>query len=326
MKTKEKTKEAAMKIAVIGAGAMGAMTGGKLTKAGNDVTLVDVWKEHIDKMNNNGLLLRHGGDDGEVIKVKAVSSAEEVGGTVDLVIVFVKGLFTAKAIEGAKCIIGPQTYVLTMQNGIGNADVLAQHVDPSRVVMGTTMGAAALLQPGEVNDTTKVAEGQYTVHITSYTKNNNERVREIAKVLTDAGISTEVSENAELLIWEKLVVNCGVNAPCLITRLNCEAFLNDENGDAIEDSIIREIVAVGQVKGIPLNFCKLKKFMTDSVSKTTHHPSMSQDAYKKVKTEVETITGAVVREGKKYGVQTPVNETLYHLVKCVENNYEKLWY
>ncbi len=315
-----------MKIAIIGAGAMGAMTGGRLAKLGSEVTLIDVWKEHIDKINSQGLLLRYKGDSGENIKIRGVYSAEELGETVDLVIVFVKGIYTEEAIKAAKSIIGPTTYVITLQNGVGNADIIAQHVNPAFVIIGTTTSSATLINVGEINDTTEVVNGQYTSHITPYIKNDNEKILDIADLFTRAGISTEVSKDAELAIWEKLAVNCCANATCMVTRLDLGTFSNDENGFHLQDKILMELVNVAQVKGIPLNYTKVRESVKKVFLNSTHHPSMAQDAYKKARTEIETITGAVVREGKRVSVATPVNETLYHLVRCVENNYEKLWY
>ena len=315
-----------MRIAVIGAGAMGAMTGAKLCKSGQDVTLVDVWKDHVDEINNNGLLLRTKGDEGERIHIKSVCSTDELEDFFDLVIVFVKGIYTADAISAAKKIIGPDTYVFTMQNGVGNADVIADYADPKNIVIGTTTASAALLNPGEVNDTTEVADGIFTAHITSYLKEDDPRVYEIAEIFTEAGINTEVSDDAEVAIWEKLAVNCCLNAPCMLARLNCGAVTTDADGIFVQDCIIRELVTVAQVKGIPLSYSKIRKSVYDVFTSSSHYPSMAQDAYKKAKTEIETITGAVVREGMKYGIPTPVNEVMYHLVKLVENNYDLLWY
>jgi 2-dehydropantoate 2-reductase len=314
-----------MKIAVVGAGAMGAMTGVKLAKSGQDVVLVDVWKEHIDEITKNGLLFRKRSDAGERIKVKAVYSADEIKDAVDLIIIFVKGMHTSNAIQGAKNIIGPDTYVMTIQNGIGNAEVIADYVAPEKIILGTTSGTAILMNPGEVNDTTGYVEGQPTVQINSYTKDNSKRIDEIAEVLTKAGISTMVSANTELAIWEKLAINCCYNTLCMLANLDCGTLTNEPYSDFLLDNILREVVSVAQVKGIPMNYSKSRQFMKNLFESSSHHCSMSQDAHKKVPTEIETITGALVREGKKHCVSTPVNESMYYLVKTIENNYKKLW-
>ena len=313
-----------MKIAVIGAGAMGAMFGAKLARSGNKVFLVDIWKEHVDVINEKGLLLKYKGSGGEYIPVKAVLSVKEVPGPVELIIIFVKGMYTETAVNEAKDLISSDTHVLTLQNGLGNADIISKYVEPSKVIMGATKDCATLIQPGIVNDTTEKLP--VTTEIVSFDKSITPELEEVAETLTKAGIGTEVSASAEVDIWKKLIINCCVNAPCMLTRLNMSIMTNDPYGSKLCHELIHEICTVASKKGINIDPEQMHAFIKDYYKESAHHPSMSQDAYKKIKTEIETITGAVVREAAKYSVPVPVNETFYNLIKLVENNYDKLWY
>ena len=315
-----------MKVAILGAGAMGAMVGARLTKAGHDVTAIDVWQEHVDKINKDGLTLQIRGKDASQWPLKATTDYNAIKGPVDLVIVFVKGTFTKSAMQAAKVFIGPDTYILTIQNGVGNADTIAEVVPADQVVVGVTVCSATLIEAGTVNDTSERIPGQCGTHICSFTKKNNARVDEIAKALTDAEIPTDVFADVDVIIWEKLAVNCTANGPCVLTRVNMDTMVNNPYGPRMHDQIVQELVAVAKAKGIILDYDKVRNNVAAIHKGNTHHPSMAQDAFKKRPTEIDTISGAVVRGGKEHGIPTPVNETVYNLVHIIQDNYDKRWY
>jgi len=137
-----------MKIAVIGAGAMGSLFGGRLAEDGNDVVLVDVDRTHVGVINEAGLRLE--ADDGDRRIRVAAGPAEAFEGARDLLLVFTKGMHTEKAVASASHLIGPQTWALTVQNGLGNADVIARYVRLENVAFGMTNFPADLKSPGHV--------------------------------------------------------------------------------------------------------------------------------------------------------------------------------
>lgn len=309
-----------MKIAVIGAGAMGAMVGGRLAKAGNDVWLVDVWKEHVETMQRDGLKLDTA--EGQVtLPVNATTDANQVlasGGIMDLVIIFVKGLYTEQAIKEALGFIGDKTYVLTVQNGVGNADILAKYVPPERVLMGTTLAAAMLLGPGHVKDS---GTDTFT-QIMPVSGEITEDVQKIVATMSTAGLKTEATPEAETAIWKKLVVNCCTCGIGTITRLSCGQICEKPDGEALVTEVIREVCAVAKAKGLDVDFQESLDHFFEVYTPSKHYASMVQDAKKHNPTEVETITGAVVREGKRLGVPTPYNTAIYHMIRMISSHYE----
>ena len=194
-----------MKVTMMGAGAMGGMVGARLAAAGNDVWLVDTWREHVAKMQKDGLTLdtREGT---QVLKVRATTNVHDVydqDGYMELVIIFVNTNFTDRITRDAKVIIGPDTYVLTVQNGVGNADIIAKYVPKNRIILGTTLAAGVVEGPAHVRDSgtsgfTQIMpmEGPVTPAI-----------EKICETLSQAGLETQATPEAEKAIWKKLCIN-----------------------------------------------------------------------------------------------------------------------
>jgi 2-dehydropantoate 2-reductase len=317
-----------MKIVVLGAGAMGGMFAARLAKSGNDVTAIDVWKDHVEKINKNGVNLQVRGKDAGFWPLKATTDYNDIKGVVDLIIVFVKGTFTKTAMEAAKKagFIGKNTYVLTIQNGVGNGETISEVVPADQVIIGVTACSSVLLEAGKINDTSERIPGQPNTHIASLTQKQDKKIQEIADVLTKAELGTDVSDNVLITIWSKLAINCAANGPCVLTRVDMGTMGKSPYIQRLHDQIVRELVDVANAKGIKLEYDKIRSNVKAIHDSSTHHPSMAQDAFKKNPTEIETITGAIVRGGKETGIPTPVNETIFNLVHVVQDNYDKRWY
>lgn len=308
-----------MKIAVMGAGAMGSLFGGLLGKAGEDVTLVDVWEDHIKAIKDNGLIMTCDGVEYNV-KVNAETSPANVG-PVDLVIFLVKGTNTDQAIKDAAPMIVEDTRVLTLQNGLGNPEKIASVIGEEKVLFGVIDFASVLLGPGRIS--AELAKS--TIHFKPLNNAIDDRVRQVEKVLQKAGINADVNLKVERDIWRKLVINCNVNALASICRIRTGTLLDQgEVTQFLFRDITNEIVNVANAKGIELELEECLEFLNELLENVRgHYPSMTQDIMKKRKTEIEFINGGVVKEGKKVGVSTPVNETLCRLITIIENTYDK---
>ncbi|MBQ7175185.1 MAG: 2-dehydropantoate 2-reductase [Lachnospiraceae bacterium] len=313
-----------MKVTMMGAGAMGGMVGARLAAAGNDVWLVDTWREHVAKMQKDGLTLdtREGT---QVLKVRATTNVHDVydqDGYMELVIIFVNTNFTDRITRDAKVIIGPDTYVLTVQNGVGNADIIAKYVPKNRIILGTTLAAGVVEGPAHVRDSgtsgfTQIMpmEGPVTPAI-----------EKICETLSEAGLETQATPEAEKAIWKKLCINvctCGIG---MITRLSCGQVCEPPHGRALSSELIREVCEVANAKGLDLDYETERDHFFEIYTPSTHYSSMNQNAKKHMKTEVETITGAVVREGQRLGIPVPYNTTIYHLINMIQDHYEDQMY
>ena len=316
-----------MNIAVLGAGAMGSLFGYKLKKNGHNVCLIDVWKEHVEAVNQKGLTIETPDGMVDTLKIPMVMHPQDamahMPGTLDLIIVFVKGTATEQAISQALCIVGPETKVITLQNGVGNAEVIHQFIPADRVYFGTTTVGATVKEAGHIMYYPPQKETK--THIATMDGSITEDIQNVAKAFTDSGLDTCVSNETEALVWKKLVVNCVGNPLSVVTRLYSNVLCSCDDNTQLTQQIIAEACAVAQKKGLPLSPEQFD-WVIPFTSKLERFPSMGYDAMRKMPTEIETINGAVVKEGKRLGIPTPVNETLYHLVRLISVNYDKLVY
>jgi 2-dehydropantoate 2-reductase len=303
-----------MKIAIVGAGAMGCLYGAKLSAVPtNEVYLIDVWKEHIDSIKENGLLMEENGETVAFGAVKGITDASQAG-ICDLAIVFVKSTLTGTAMRTNKAVFGPDTVALTLQNGLGNIDLICAEIGADNVIAGTTAHGATMLGPGRMRHA-----GSGKTIIGELNGDRTDRIEKIASILKEAGLETEISDNVVGLVWDKLLVNVGINALTGITRLH--------NGELLEHPEIRELLiaavkeahSVATSKGIKLSYDDPVAH-TEAVCAATaaNKSSMLQDILNHKQTEIDMINGAIVREAGKEGIAAPVNMVLTNLIKFLQ--------
>ncbi|MBN2334218.1 2-dehydropantoate 2-reductase [Candidatus Bathyarchaeota archaeon] len=302
-----------MRVAVIGVGAMGSLYGALLSEAGNDVTLVDVWKEHVETVNRDGLRLTGVSGD-RVVKVRAITNASTMG-TMDLVIIFVKSYHTEAAVQASKPLMGPATFYLTLQNGLGSVAAISRVVGVGRVIAGTTAHGSTMVCPGEI-----IHAGAGLTVIGGLSPKSSEAIHRIRRVFNDAGIETELSGDVESLIWGKVFVNLGINALTALTGLRNGQLLEVPELKTLMRNAVQEGQTVAEALGVD----------TGSVDHVAHvyrvaeatggnKSSMLQDVERGRRTEIDALNGAVTRLGEEKGVDTPVNSALTALVKGLEH-------
>ncbi|NLK19747.1 MAG: 2-dehydropantoate 2-reductase [Synergistaceae bacterium] len=307
-----------MKTVILGSGAMGCLYGGLLAEAGFDVTLADVCKEHMDAVNERGLVIEAEGKERTIKNIRGTVDPASAG-KADLVIVFVKSTVTAGAMKGAMSLVGPGTSVLTLQNGLGNVDKLSSVVGPERVIAGITGHGSTLLGPGKIRHAgrgdTIMGEPAGTI---------SDRLKEIGAMFEKAGISVKLSENVIGLIWGKLLVNVGINALTAVTGLRNGRMTELPEAEELMVLAVEEGMNVASAAGIKLESDDPVEY-TKTVARMTgpNRSSMLQDVMNKRQTEIDVINGAIVDEGRRLGVPTPVNLALANLVRIRQKSYEE---
>ena len=300
-----------MRFCIIGAGSMGSLYGGLLARAGFDVTLVDVWQEHIDAIRRDGLHLD--GITGDLlIPIRATTRVDEVG-TVDCAIILTDANTTREAAETARRVLGTGGFVLTLQNGIGNVEALDEVLGGSRVMGGISNHSAALRGPGHVTHTHAAP-----TWIGELDGRSTERLREAAEALTKAGFTPLVVNNILAHIWDKFVLNCGINAISAVTGLRLGELVRTPPVDELQTRIIEEVLAVVRVKGVALTDSDPMRTIKDHCWKKYNKPSTLQHVEQGKRTEIDALNGALVREARRLGVPTPYNDALTLLLKGVE--------
>lgn len=320
-------RERRLKIAVLGAGALGCALGGVLTEARHDVWLVNRGRAHVDAMRGHGLVMRERRDVGvadmveRTVPVRATTDCNEIAalsGSVDLLIVLVKSFHTEAAIASALPIIGPRTTVLSLQNGLGHEDVLAAAVGRERVIAGKTYAGGVLLGPGQIVAGT---QGKETI-IGELDGTVSERVREIAATFNAAGLLTHVSTNIVGTMWDKLFVNVATGALSAVTRLPYGELYAVPEVEATAVAAVAEAMAVARAHGVALTATDPREPWIKAAAGLPFEfkASMLQSIEKGSVTEIDFVNGAVVRWGMRVGVPTPVNQTLVACVKGVERS------
>lgn len=307
-----------MKIAVIGSGAMGSLYGGILAENGHEVYFIDVFKEHVDAINKHGLCIVKDGKERYIKSGKAVMNSDDLG-IVDLAIIFVKSTITDLAIEQNKEILGKDTIVLTLQNGLGNIEKINKTVDKSQIIVGTSANGASLIEPGKIKHS-----GHGGTIIGEISGKKTDRIKEIHKILDleELGYG-KISENVMSLIWEKLIVNCGINPLTALTHLKNGELLENKESEEMLDEIVLEAIKVANKSGIKLSFEDSSYCKEVCKATSNNQSSMLSDVINKRRTEIMNINGAIVRIGKELGIETPYNKTMTNLILLKEKSYRK---
>ena len=306
-----------MKIVVVGSGAIGSLYGAFLsTLESNEVTLVGR-DPHISAICSNGLIIR--GIMGEhLFHLNAVDHASEIP-EADLVLLTTKTYDTLTAITSAKHLIDKGAYVLLIQNGLGTEDLVADALNSTRVLRATTCMGALRTEPGIVT-----ATGCGLTEIGSKFPENYEFVKLMTKMFKDCGFDVRSSDNIEGVVWTKTLVNCGINPVGALTGLtNGEVYKNSELRDLVI-KLVEEAVKVVQALGIELTTDDPVRYALGTAKATGNNiNSMLQDIMARKRTEIDAITGEIIRLGKELGIETPSNEVVYALIKAIEAKYLK---
>ncbi|MDR2301463.1 MAG: 2-dehydropantoate 2-reductase [Deltaproteobacteria bacterium] len=307
-----------MKIAILGAGAMGSLCGAFLAgQSENQITLINRRKDHVEAINQRGLIVKSSQGPDLVIKnLKAVTSADLVGEQ-ELVIVSVKATGTKEAIDQSLNLVGPATMVLTLQNGLGNIETLCQAVNPSQVLGGANSYGSWFYKPGEV-----ILAGRGEIVIGQLDDRDGQRLMNLKGLFERSSINVKTTTNLKGIIWTKLISNIGINALCAILGIKNGLLIKKPESEALMTQAVNEAAAVAKAEGVTLEtddpVAYAKKVCQNSAENIC---SMLQDVRAKKQTEISAINGAIVNLGKKHQIPTPINGVLTDLVKSIQQNY-----
>ncbi|HSV93441.1 MAG TPA: 2-dehydropantoate 2-reductase [Desulfobacterales bacterium] len=302
-----------MKVSIIGSGAMGSLFGGMLSRAGHEVVLYDVYREHVEAIRRDGLAIEQAGST-EVLSCRPEASTDpaDTRGS-DVLIVFVKSTATEAAARQFAPLAGPDTIALTLQNGLGNEAILRKHFGVERTAAGVTSQGATFLGPGRIRHA-----GKGPTHL-GMASGSHRRLVALATALAQAGFETHVEDDVAALVWSKLVVNVGINAlTALVNRPNGRLLDLEETRSLMAD-LVAEAVAVAKARGITLTYADPLQTVYDVAKKTgANRSSMLQDFDRGRESEIDFINGAIVREAAETGIPVPVNAALARLVKALD--------
>ncbi len=309
-----------MRIAIVGAGVIGSIFAYIFGRK-HEVTLIEVAKEKIELYRREGYtIIMPDGGEVHVSDVNITSNPHEVG-NVDLVQISVKGYATVPATKSALPMIGEDTMVLSVQNGLVH-DTIAEIVGKNKVIAGITAHSGMPVSPNIIR---YVGGFGPLLMIGKYDKNPDERFNQIVEELRKTGEEIVVVDDIEPIIWKKLVANVACNPVAAITGMtSVEALACDETKDLIK-MLAEEVVSVAKARGIYFEEMEnISDFVYKAFAGTKNNKvSMLQDVEARRKTEVETLNLAIVKEGERLGVDTPANRVIANIIKSLEFMYDK---
>lgn len=303
-----------MKIAILGPGSLGSVFGGLMTEAGFNVHLVGRRSDHLEVVRHRGLTLVEDSRE-RTIKVEVATDYNEVG-PVDLIIVLVKSASTREAVQAAGPLIGDETLAISLQNGLGNEEILALHLGEGRVLSGKTYVGGVITEPGRV----LVGRKGKLTHVGELSGGITERVQRIGDLFNRAGFKTMVCSEMLPVIWHKLLINISTGAITAITGLTYGELVQVPEAVRCGIEAVAEAMAVARAAGVELEIRDPEEAFKAAVEGLPYDfkTSMLQDVTRGIRTEIDFINGAVVRLGEELGIDTPVNRTLVAGVKGIE--------
>lgn len=297
---------------IAGAGAMGCRFGYQLQKAGYDVVLLDMWEDHIKAIKENGLQVE--GDINDNVKMEIMKPTEATK-EADYIILFTKAMQLPTMLESIQQIIGENTKVLCLLNGLGHEDVIKQYIPEKDIIMGVTVWTAGLKGPGKVH-----LSATGTVNLQAIDESGKEGAEKLVDMMNDAKLNVTYDEDVLPSIWRKACVNGTMNSNCALLDCTIGELFATEEGLRVVKEIIHEFVLVGEASGVKLDEQEITDYvMHTSEVAAAHYPSMHQDLVQNHRpTEIDYLNGAVARKGKEFGIDTPYCELITDLIHTKE--------
>lgn len=300
-----------MRIAVLGAGAMGGLFGGYLSRE-HEVIVVDVNEKVVQTINTEGLTVEESDGTRAVYHPVARVSTEGMA-PVDLIVVFVKAMFSEAALSSNRSLIGPDTYLMTLQNGSGHEEVLGRFVDPAHIIIGTTQHNASALGAGVTRH-----GGSGITHM-GCVEGDVRRLQKFADAFSACGLQTDVSDGVQRMIWQKMFTNVSASVLTGVLQVPLGYIAENAHAWALCSRLIREAVDVAAGIGLDFDYEeKLGEVRDVCVRSPQGLTSIYMDIKQGRRTEVDTISGSVVRASRKCGVPAPAHEMMVGLVHAME--------
>jgi 2-dehydropantoate 2-reductase len=312
-----------MHIVVVGAGAMGGLLGARLAASGHDVLLYDKWTEHVDAIERLGLSIEE--MDGTVVRyrVRATDRPPLSISGADLVLVEVKAYDTYDALRPFTEALRPETFVLSLQNGLGNLEQMRRALPRhDRILIGTSAHGSTVLGPGRIRHAGK---GPTAIGDPTLPASPRFDLTPVQKALTRAGFETEIASNIHSAVWAKLISNVAINPLTALTGLRNGELQDDPDIWSLVEQVVDEALVVMKAAGVPPMIDDHLRHAKRVMEATRPNvSSMLQDIRRGRRTEIDAINGAVVRLGDEMGVPTPVNRWIVALVRHREEDARRM--
>lgn len=306
-----------MKIGIVGCGAMGCVYAGLLSEAGHEVWAIDQWQDHVDAIRQHGLHLA-GASGNRTLRINATTSPAEAG-PCDLVVLATKAMHVPAAAQGMSPLIGEDTHVISIQNGLGGPDAAARELGDTPVIVGVAGGfGASVRSPGTAHH-----NGMELIRFGNRGGPVTPELENFAAIWREAGFTVRTFDDIDQLVWEKLICNVCFSGTCAITEYNIGDVMADPDAWVVASKCATEAFDVAIAKGIAVDIQDPVDYVREFGQKIPHaRPSMLLDHLAHRASEIDNINGAIPLAGEEVGVATPFNETVSALVRAKERRMD----
>lgn len=307
-----------MKVAIFGVGAMGSVYAARFAEAGLEVIAIDPWKAHVEAIVRNGLRL-DGPDGARVVKgITASTDAADAEGA-DLFVIATKAAGVGQAAQSVRSTMSAHATVLTIQNGLGAGERICEHLPQASVLLGVADGfGASMIGPGHAKHT-----AMKLIRLGALTGGITPQLEQVVTTWTHAGFQAHAYADIHQLVWEKLLCNVTLSAPCTVHDCTVGQLMDDKANWAEALEAMQEAYACGRARGIAFSFDDPVTYVTAFAELVRHaSPSMRLDHLAGRRSEIDFINGAIPPIGRRCGVPTPVNDRLSAEVRAREASFE----
>jgi 2-dehydropantoate 2-reductase len=309
-----------MRILVLGAGALGGLFGARLREGGEDVTLLEANVARAKLLSEEGLFLSEADKGERHVRLTIVTSVEGLA-PFDVVFVAVKSYQTEDAVRGVRSAIGPATWILSTQNGIGNVDRIRRVLDTKRILTGITFHSIQHTGPNRMRYRT----GIKPIQMAPFDGQISDEVRRIGEVFSACGLANEIVPSVDAIVWQKLVHNAVVNPVSALTGMSCSELLDDADMQALMRALCLEIAGVMRARGTPLEDEEdpYRPIVRSQKALAKNRPSMWQDLVRGFRTEIDAMNGGIVAEAERLGMSAPLNWAIVQMVHSRERELQR---
>lgn len=308
-----------MKIAVLGVGAMGSVYAGLFADSGHEVWAIDVWQDHLDAIKATGLRIEGASGD-RTIKTLNVSSDVADAGVCDLYIIATKASGVGHAASAIASLMGPESLVLTIQNGLGSGERIGEHISVENVLLGVAEGFGASMKgPGHAHH-----NAMNLIRIGEMGGGLSPRLLGVAEVWQGAGFNVKAFDDISQLIWEKFICNCTYSAPCTAFDCTIGELMDRPDRYRLALGCALEIYELGKARGIAFSFDDPVAYVKAFGERMPNaRPSMLLDHHAGRPSEIDAINGMALVLGEQLGIPVPYNQTLSAIVRAKEEAFAK---
>ncbi len=307
-----------MKIAIVGAGAMGSIYAGLFAEAGHEVWAIDIWRDHVDAINRDGLRVEGASGDRVVTGIRATANTAEAG-ECDLYVLATKAAGVGPAAEAIAPLMGPESIVLTIQNGLGAGERIARFMPTDCVLLGVADGFGASMRgPGHVHH-----NAMNLIRIGEMNGGLTERLERITGIWREAGFNARAFADIEQLIWGKYICNVAFSGPCTVFDYTLGELMADPAAWEIARGCAREVAALAAARKIAVDYGDPAEYI-DAFGRRmpAARPSMLLDHHAGRRSEIDAINGMAVELGRELGIPTPYNEVLTAIIRHREKSFK----